>query len=241
MNITIDHVLAQWARAGAGFNIEHAGGSPDLERLLLNTARCAPHSARLFTLAATWLSAYGHLVARHRLRQLVVNELNDEDAAALGLLLDIVREKTDTRHFNTVILACRPAVSPHPLFNAEKVNDLFHARAQRRASDISRRWNLWVEPIELKRDAVHSAFWIARTNPVYQDRADFCGDLRCSILETLRHDPHAGASELELARNCGATRMAVRSAIEKLALAGRIERPAVTGRKRPVILAASAA
>jgi hypothetical protein len=241
MSATIDQVLAAWARVGAGFNVQPAADSPDLERLLIQSARLAPESARLFTLCVTWLTSYGHLIARHRLRQLIIQETDVQTASVLGLLLDIVRLNTGTRHFNQVIEACASAPVPGPLFRVEQINSLLRERAHRRASEISKQWGLWTEPILIKHDAILPPFQVALANPAYRDRADLGGDLRCSILETLRCDPHAGCSELAMARACGVTRMAVRSALEKLTLAGRITRPQAAGRARPILLAATAA
>jgi hypothetical protein len=232
----LDVVAAQWARLGAGFNIEPAATTPDVERLLLNTARLAQDHARLLIMAVTWLARYGAVVARHRLCHLVVAELEPSARAVLGLLLESVAKANRTRHFNIVIEACAPAAEPGPLLAAERANDLLHERSRRRASELSRRWNLWFEPFELKADALRPTSWVIANNPALRQRADFHGDLRCSILETLRTQPEAGRSELALARLCGATRAAVRAALEKLAMAGYVLRPDVPGHRRPVVL-----
>ena len=63
------------------------------------------------------------------------------------------------------------------------------------------------------------------------------GDLRATILITLREKPEAGESELELARNCSATRAAIRPALEDLELSGHISRQEL-GRKKSILLRA---
>ena len=64
-----------------------------------------------------------------------------------------------------------------------------------------------------------------RHNPDYRRRADLQGDLRCSIIETLRHDPDAGASAVELQRRCSMRSYPpLLRALDQLELDGTIER-----------------
>ena len=75
MSEHLDNLIARWTRLGAGFSAESLPQTPDLERLILDTARHGPEMARLFIMAVTWLHLYGDLVARHRLRRLAREEL----------------------------------------------------------------------------------------------------------------------------------------------------------------------
>ena len=235
MTDTLHHLIAQWTRLGAAFGARPAKESPDLERLLLNTARLAPQNARVFILAATWLCKYGDLVARHRLKRLVADELDPEYRPVLGLLLAIVRQETRTTHFNAVILECSPADEPKPLFEIERRNDKLRRLAERHASPISREWNLWTRSFGPKEEALRPVRWILKRNPGYRSRADLKGGLRASIVATLAEDPRAGESELRLARECGATRAAVRDSLDDLETAGRVKRSRV-GKRRAVSL-----
>ena len=70
-------------------NVRAASGTPDLERLLLDTARAAGSEILSFTLAVTWLAAYGELVARHRLANLIRNQLEMSHQPAMGILLEV--------------------------------------------------------------------------------------------------------------------------------------------------------
>ena len=88
MTDRLDNLLSQWYRLGFAFGIAPGPTSPDLERTLLETARLAPGMARLFIMSATWLHAYGDLIAAHRLRRLIAHELEPRHNPALGLLLD---------------------------------------------------------------------------------------------------------------------------------------------------------
>jgi len=54
-----DSVASRWSRLGAMLNVKADEHTPDIERLLLDTARVASANSRLFILAASWLSLYG--------------------------------------------------------------------------------------------------------------------------------------------------------------------------------------
>jgi hypothetical protein len=224
-----DELIARWARAGAGFNVPPAPSSeqsPDLERLLLETARQARGDSRVFIMAASWLARYATLIAKHRLRAMIVHELEPSHRAALGLLLDIVHHKLKTDRFNGAIRACADSIPSvgEPLFDVESRSEVLRRIARDRAMQISLRWNRWVADFEFKEDAIRPPLWVMQQNPEYVDRAEFKGDLRASILIEIRNDAEAGASEQELARRCGATRPAVRAALAGLELAKRIDR-----------------
>lgn len=231
----VDRLIAAWTRIGAGFNVEPAERSPDIERLILETARCASMDSRLFAMAMTWLSMFDRLVARHRLGRLVMTELEPGYRPVLGLLLELAQVSRRGGHFNAVIAMCGPAELAGPLFEVDRGSGALSARAERRASEVSRRWNLWTEEMAVKKDAIRPAGWIIDHNPVFRARADFKGDLRASIVEVLRVDAAAGASESELARHCGVTRMAVRAALADLELGGWVLREAGSHRTRTVM------
>jgi hypothetical protein len=225
MSDTLVHsVAANWSRLGAMINAAPAQQTPDIERLLLDTARVSPAHSRLFILAASWLALYGDYVARHRLARLVRDELEPEHRPALGLALDRAREHGDLNRarFNLAIDACGPAGVPRPLFDVDRRNLTFVRLAKKRASTLSRKWGRWTPDFDLKRDALRPADWIAKHNPSLIDRALTGGDLLASVLAECHADPNAIESEAELARRCGASRPAIRAAIRRLELAGRV-------------------
>jgi len=240
MNERLDNLIRDWTSIGAGFGGEPSDGEVDLERLLLETARHASGMARLFIVAATWLHRYGDLVAKHRLKRLIRDELGAEYRPILGLLLDTAQEGTHPREFATVTRLLRPAQRAGPLFEVERRAGLA-ARAERRATALSRRWKLWCEPIEFKDDAVRPTAWMMARHPGFIARADFRGDLRASILAALRHDPGAGASEVRLAELCGGSRAQVRSALRNLEMTGRVSGRKVQGANRREVLLGKAA
>lgn len=221
MNTTL---LQQWTALGAGFNTTPASGAIDIERMLLRTAEAAPESARLFIMAASWLHRYAETVARHRLSRLIDDELNPRHRPALGLLLDTAQQGTFPLRFKSITDRVPPSGEPRPLFAAEQRTPALQGRAERRASDLSRRWNLWCEPIDLKPDAIRTPSWLFARHPQLLTQADFRGDLRASILASLRHDPGAGDSELALARASGGSRSQIRNALDNLELTGKVRR-----------------
>src|SRR4051812_43582333 len=112
-------VAANWSRLGAMINVAPARQTPDIERLLLDTARVSPGNSRLFILAASWLALYGDYVARHRLARLIRDELEPQHRPTLGLALDWAAQHGDLNgsRFNLAIDACGPAAGvPQPLF-----------------------------------------------------------------------------------------------------------------------------
>lgn len=242
MSDDLSDVEAQWVRLGVWLAHRASAATPDLERLILDTARRSPASPRLFVMAVTWLSRYACLVAEHRLAAMVKREADPEGAPALGLLLDLAIAHAGRhdrrRNLRRAMVHCRPAKRPAPLFDAERSTPALIERSKRRASEVSRRWNRWTEPMTPKYDALRPAEWIIAENPVLAFRADFRGDLRVSILLALREDPGVGATVSGLARRCLASRTAVLDALEDLALAGHVRRERA-GRASQVVLPAA--
>jgi len=228
----LDILIRQWTRIGAGFAAVQSPEPPDLERLVLETARQAPGMARLFIMAATWLHRYGDLIAKHRLKRLIRDELEHEHRATLGLLLDIAQQGTHPAQFASIIRELAPAAKPQPLFHIERSTAKLAERARRRASSLSLRWGLWCEDFEFKDDALRPASWLISRNPGLIMRADFRGDLRASVLAALKHDAGAGQSELDLARRSGGSRAQVRSALDNLELTGKARRTRRDGERR---------
>ncbi len=220
----LDTLIARWTRAGAGFSAKPASRSPDLERLLLDTARHAHSDPRLLDMAFTWLCSYGDLIAKHRLCMMIADDLEVDARPVMGLLLDLFREQTGADRFNAAIRTCKPAIKARPLFDVYRRNPSAQSLLRRRASAASRRWRVLIQPIEPHLDALRPADWVMRANPAYRLRALFKGDARASILEVLRNSPDAGSSEVELARQCGLARAALRYALNDLELIGAVDR-----------------
>jgi hypothetical protein len=224
MNSAASTVAARWSRLGVLFNVAPACRTPDLERLLLDTAEAIPQNARLLVTTATWLAQYGRLVARHRLARLVGEVEDNTTLAVLGLLLDTAGAMGQTEVFSLVKSACRPAPVPMPLFVVDRAGGGLIEFVRTRASATSRRWNLWAEPIALKSEALRPLDWIIARNPSMRVRAIFTGGLRSSILACLQFDAPRGASEAQVARLCGVTRKAAHEALDHLELCAMIHR-----------------
>lgn len=232
---TLDNTIARWARVGVLFGGRPGRRSPDLERLLLDTARLAGDDARLFTLAITWLSQCDGFVARHRLKRLVRDELEPQSQPSLGLLLDLAIEHGASPTLNLVAKQCGSFADPRPLFAVHASSKTRRELARQTACPQAVQRGLWVPDVELKLDALRPAAWIVDHNPAYADRIVRKGDLRASILETLRHDVPGGKLESEqaLVELCAANRPAVSAALDDLEREGiRIRRPDPSDRRR---------
>lgn len=214
----LDKTIARWARVGVLFGSRPARTTPDLERLLLDTARRAPGNARLFYLAVTWLSRYGNFIARHRLKRLIETDLESVHQPVLGALLALAVKHGASRELLVAADVCSPADAPRPLFDVQRRSPALAKIAQRHACSEGLRWNLWLPDEAPKLDALRLARWIINRNPDYLDRIVRKGDLRCSILLVLRHDtPDSSVdSEVALAEQCSANRIAVRNALDDL-------------------------
>ena len=240
------HVLTQWAQLGAIFDVAPLGETPDVERLLLETARHLPHNPRLLSLPATWLVEFAFCVAKLRLAHLAEHELETEHLGPLGLLLESAQEAMGDEPFRDAIDVCaarleRADPEPRPLFALSRRRSALAALAEKHASPVSQRWRHWAQPVELRPEAVRSPRWVMARNPELQRRADLLGDLRCSIIETLRHDPEAGRSAMELQRRCHLRSYPpVLNALKQLERSGTIERIVEGASKRIRLLGAVA-
>jgi hypothetical protein len=218
-NTTIE---SSWARLGILFNAEPSPESPDIERLILDTARQLPSNPRLFPLVITWLVEQGFFVARHRLKHLVTTELESQHLPVLGLLLDEAIENGAPAELRIVRDVCAPHTTSRPLFDIYHDSNLAEI-AKSTSSETSKWWGIWAPPAELKRDAIRPSRWILEYNPSAFDRIVRRGDLRASILETLRLDFAGAAPSLSMiSRSAGATRMAIRAALDSLIQEGAV-------------------
>ena len=210
------NVVRKWARLGIGFNVEPARKTPDLEQLLVATAKVCPRNARLFILVATWLKKFGIYVAAHRIKGLATSQLDSDDQATLAILLGTAVEHGAPKLLRKIVVGeLAQATTPGPLFEVDRgpLSDLIEADA----TETSKHYGRWVQPIELKPGALRTPQWVLKKNPSLSWRAAHKGDLRCSVAETLRRNMlGATISESELARQCGATRAAVRAALHDL-------------------------
>jgi len=220
---TTDIIESQWARLGVLFNCALASATPDLERLLLDTARQLHHNGRLLPLISTWLVEHGLYVARHRLKRLIVEELEPEHQPALGLLLETAVEHGAPAELRRLCKVCIPSTDPSPLSVSFHTKPALIEIAQQTASELSKKWGLWSPAIQLKHDAICPSSWIRTHNPSLLPRLIRRGDLRCSILEVFARDLDNSASSIsELARLTNATRPAVYDAVESLVCEGEL-------------------
>jgi hypothetical protein len=219
-----DTIERGWARLGILFACAPAKDCPDPERLLLDTARRCGRNARLAPLVVTWLVQYGDFIARHRLKRLAATELEERYRPVLGLLIESAVRLGASRELLIAAEPCGPARPPRPLSDAADHPELRDI-TERNASALSRKWGVWTPELEPRPDAIRPPAWVLARNPHLRDRGLRKGDLRCSIVESLRRDTPDGSvrSESELARLCAANRSAVRKALASLIREGEVE------------------
>ncbi|MBL4701440.1 MAG: hypothetical protein JKX85_09300, partial [Phycisphaeraceae bacterium] len=179
----LDNAIAQWARLGVLFGNRSSRHAPDLEHLLLNTARLASGSARLFYLAITWLSQYSNFVARHRLKHLAETDLAIKHQPTLGTLLALAVKHGTSKELLIAAEVCQKADTKRPLFEVQQRSKTLTNIARQQASSEGLQWNLWVPDQPIKLDALRPASWVIKHNPQYLSRIIRKGDLRCSILQ----------------------------------------------------------
>lgn len=225
----LESVLSRWVRLGIEFNVEPVKSTPDVEKLIVDTACCLPEFARLLPTVSTWLSQNYRSVCRHRLARYAADISDRDVSAALGILLSESMKTANTDHFNLVLKYCTPATAK-PLFDIDRKSEAFERLARSTASKISLEWGLWYQPFVLKQESIRPIEWIMDINPSLKRRALFNGNLRASILETLYFEPVAGQSESSLAKACNATRKAVREALEHLEFCQLIQRKTISGK-----------
>lgn len=214
-----DPVYAAWARLGFVFRATPAAKTPDIERLLLDTARLAPDHSRLFYGSITWLSQWWAAVARLRLRQLIAEELEPEFHPVIGLLLEEACRLSNGRHdLLEASRSCEPAATPGPLFALDRASPALAEIARLEASPASLKWGCFAPAAERKEDALADAATILKANPSLVDCTVRRGDLRASILVSLRHRPQP--SESALARHLRVNRIAVRASLDALETEG---------------------
>ena len=217
MKHEIDNLIRDWARVGVLFGTRPSASSPDLERLLLNTARHAHAEPRLFSSAVTWLTEFGNFIARHRLKRLAT-ELDPTSKPVLGLLIDLTVKHGATREFRSIAAICGKREEAGPLFEVHASTPARRQLAKNNACPEALKRNLWAPDVEPEPDVLRPASWALDNNPDYFNRIVRKGDLRATILEVLQRDlpDHTADSEVQLAELCGANRPAIRSALDDL-------------------------
>lgn len=242
MNDTRDNLDARWARLGVLLNCAPDATAPDVERAVIDAARGVSERPYLIPLVVTWLSTHGVGVARHRLKALAVAELDARSSPVLGLLLDEAIGLGAPAELRIVREVCRPAARPGPLVGAFQAHPGLRGVAESEASDASRRWGVWLPPVQAKTDAIRPASWVRTHNPSWAARVVRRGDLRASVLESLRLDFRGSAPSLAaVAERTGATRLAVSRAVHALEGEGAVSHAprAPHARARPIELLAA--
>lgn len=163
----LDSVASRSARLGVLLNVTVAEETPDLERLLLDTARIVSANSRLLPLAASWLARYASHVNVARLTRLISAELQAEYRPNLGLLLELSEQfsRPEKSLFALAVKACGANSEGCPLADVERENPVYRRLAEKRASALSRKWGRWTIEMAPKSSAMRPPEWIAQQNP----------------------------------------------------------------------------
>jgi hypothetical protein len=224
----LDAIVDQWRDIGVLYGGDEPSLLPttpvDLEQTLLDTVRLMVHMPRLFNTTATWLHAFGDLIAKHRLRRLVEHALDPSLHPALGALLDTAQQGQTPREFTSITSRLSPADQPRSIFAIMEQNLAFAVHAEQRTGAIGRRWRVHLIDEPLRPKVLRPARWIMERHPDFVFRADVKGDLRASVMAALTFDDGAGSSELALAEAAGGSRAQIRKALDQLEMTGRVSR-----------------
>ena len=229
----LNYVLSKWRKLGTSFNVEPCKETPNIENLIILSARYIPEFSRLLPMLEAWLSKYEVLVCRHHLARMVSQLQDQKSSAILGYLFSRLRAKTESKHFNIVIKQCKPLFQPEPLFHVDQKNDKTKAFAERFSEPEAIEWGLWASHERPYESAIMDSTWLMKENPTLHYRALFSGKLQATIISVLLESEDHGQSETRLSKACNVTRVALRDALEHLDLCGYIQR--LPEKKRSVI------
>ncbi len=218
-----------WARLGTPGGNALPKGAADLERLIVETAKGLAREPEVLAMVAAWLGDHQDLLARHRLRRIIIKELAGAELAAMGLMLDLARGGRASVTLDFLISACKPLAVGRPLAASHRGRPLLVMLARDHASDVFKHWGLWHPPLP-QPSAARGRDWILQHNPTLRERALLGNGLKASVLACLRHDLPKGAGESDLALACGATRKAVHQALDALQQGGWVTRTSIGNR-----------
>lgn len=162
------------------------------------------------------------MLPHHRLKRLIIDTLEPSAKPVLGLLLDLAIKHGAARELNIAADQCGRAEDVRPLFDIHTRSKARRRLAEQTSCPEATRRGLWAPDVEVKADALRPARWIIRQNPKFHDRVVRKGDLRVTILETIRRDAPRQEldSEQALVTLCAANRPAVSASLDDLEIEG---------------------
>ena len=167
----LDALAADWARLGVLFAVEPSPAPVDVERLIVATARAAPHDERLFVCAASWLAQHHRFVDGQRLSDLAA-DLDARTSAVLGALLSVAGDQAGGRpELEAARARCQPLAQPEPLFSATGSMRVLRDRAPRDALPVFVAWGLWHDDASLKPSAIRPGSWLLNEVPELRTRS----------------------------------------------------------------------
>ena len=225
----ITQYMHAWTRLGVMFTVSPSRTPVDVERLVADTAICAPQNERLFVMAATWLSVRHQLVDGRRLKAAVAT-LDAHSSAVAGAMLSVAASAVSGKTaLDAAIAQCRPLPQMAPLFQIMNEYPSLLKLTQAETLDVYRKWGFWHNDAVLKFDAVRPVRWTLRHCPELRARALLGHGLDAQVVDALMREPH---TVMELTDITGATYAATYAATTRLAERGLLDRPTGEGPKR---------
>jgi hypothetical protein len=180
--VSTNDLHAAWARLGGGFSVPPALRRVDLEDVIIRTLGHARNDARLFWVAASWLSVHHNLLNARRLGGMLRRRPNVELAVA-GALFAVARQAAGTAtSLASVLKHCRPVHPARPLFSIMEANPILEGKAKAGALSLFARWGFWQDDMSLRLDAVRPVRWVLARCPELRLRALLGATLEAEVV-----------------------------------------------------------
>jgi hypothetical protein len=207
------NVHAAWARLGAGVSVAPLARRVDVEDLIVRTLSMARGDARLFWVAASWVSVHHSLLNTRRLVARLKG-VDGEERAVAGALFGVARSAAGAvSMLDSVLKHCAPITPPQPLFANVGRNAVLTAKVREGALPLFSRWGFWQDDVSLRADAVRPVRWVLAHCPEFRSRAILGATLEAEIVDVLVVVP--GTAQ-DVSRICGTTYSAAFEAIARL-------------------------
>jgi len=133
-------IESQWVRLGFGLNSGTSDFTPDVESLIVSSARCFRENSRLTELVVSWLARNGDYVAKHRLKGRISQLTDVVEKATLGLVIESAIELGASPDFACTVVSCELLAVPQAISLTDEHTPYFRVLAEETARDLSRKW-----------------------------------------------------------------------------------------------------
>ena len=219
-------VHAAWARVGGGLSVPPRRKRVDMEDLLVRTLSHARSDARLFWVAASWVSVHHNLVNTRRLVGRL-KRCGELEKAVAGALFSVAKHEVGSvTLLNSVLKHCAPIAPPRPLFTVIEKNAVLTYRAREAALPLFREWGFWQDNISMRTDATRPIRWVLAHCPEFHTRAILGATLEAEIIDLVAVVP---SSVQDVSTICEVAYSAAHEAASRLIARGWLSRSAQNG------------